>query len=100
MLTYKVYHYKFDKLVALMCEHKDTKSACVERKDNLKYFKKYFEEVQAGTIVKEFPYIDRGFMEDYAGYYSRCFHRYVTVDPALVCISLTNKFRRQELGIS
>jgi hypothetical protein len=62
--------------VDLVTEHKDTNNAAVHDKDNLKYFEKYFEDVKAGTIVVEYPYIDRGFIEDYAGYYSRCFHQY------------------------
>lgn len=46
------------------------------RKYPLKYFESYFRHfLQKGpiTLVVESSYIDRYFMEDYAGYYARCF---------------------------
>lgn len=77
MLEYQVHKYTFDNLVDLMIEgNAEARAQAIRDKDNLKYFENYFEELNARTIVVEDPYIDRGYMEDYAGYYSRCFGRY------------------------
>ncbi len=40
------------------------------------YFHGYFNDLSASTIVVEHDYIDRDYLEDYAGYYVRCFPRY------------------------
>lgn len=40
------------------------------------YFKEYFSELQAKTIVVERDYIDKDYLEDYAAYYDRCFRDY------------------------
>lgn len=36
----------------------------------------YFDHIGAKTIIVENDYIDRDFLEDYSGYYARCFHDY------------------------
>lgn len=40
------------------------------------YFEEYFNELDAQTIVVERYYIDRDYLQDYSGYYVRCFKRY------------------------
>lgn len=40
------------------------------------YFLGYFQDLAAETIVVEHDYIDRDYLEDYAGYYARCFPNY------------------------
>lgn len=48
----------------------------ISKKLHLVYFKEYFEELGAKTIVVEEDYIDRDYLEDYAAYYDRCFQNY------------------------
>lgn len=43
---------------------------------HLKYFYEYLNDLGAKTIVLESRYIDHDYLEDYAGYYVRCFNRY------------------------
>jgi hypothetical protein len=48
----------------------------VGNKFHTRYFEEYFGKVCAKTIVVEWPYIDRDFLEDFAAYYVRCFSEY------------------------
>jgi len=48
----------------------------VKTKLHTHYFENYFKRVRAATIVVEREYIDRDFLEDFAGYYVRCFSEY------------------------
>jgi len=43
---------------------------------HLKYCYEYLNDLGAKTIVLESRYIDHDYLEDYAGYYVRCFNRY------------------------
>ncbi len=45
----------------------------VDRKLHRLYFEEYFKHLGVKTIVVEHSYTDRHFLEDYAGYYVRCF---------------------------
>jgi hypothetical protein len=40
------------------------------------YFREYFDALSAKTIVVERHYIDRDYLEDFAGHYVRCFANY------------------------
>lgn len=48
----------------------------VKSKSQTNYLQGYFEDLRAQTIVVENDYVDRDYLEDYAGYYVRCFHNY------------------------
>ena len=48
----------------------------VGAKLHTRYLETYFERVGAATIIVESEYIDRDFLEDFAGYYVRCFPEY------------------------
>jgi hypothetical protein len=48
----------------------------VERKLHAEYFREYFAEIEARTIVVEQEYVDHDFLEDFAAYYARCFASY------------------------
>jgi hypothetical protein len=48
----------------------------VKTKLHTLYFENYFKRVHASSIVVEREYIDRDFLEDFAGYYVRCFSEY------------------------
>ena len=71
---YSVVGYDFDRLVALLAEHSDPKY--VLSKTHSVYFEGYFRELNAKTIVVEEKYVDHDYLEDFAAYYVRCFHRY------------------------
>ena len=46
----------------------------VEGKLHSIYFPEYFGKLQTKTIVVERSYVDRDYLEDFVGYYSRCFN--------------------------
>jgi len=48
----------------------------INGKNQVKYFQEYFAELKAKTILVEYNYIDRDYLEDYTAYYARCFHPY------------------------
>ena len=48
----------------------------VETKQQIEYFVSYCNDIGVKTIVVEQDYIDMGFLEDYTGYYVRCFADY------------------------
>jgi len=48
----------------------------VKGKLHTRYFEAYFSHVRAATIIVESEYIDRDFLEDFAGCYVRCFPEY------------------------
>lgn len=53
-----------------------TSSTLLERESLRQYFGDYFSEIQLKTIVLEFDYVDRDYLEDYAAYYVRCYEHY------------------------
>lgn len=78
--TYAVHPYHIDKLIALLVERSDNRASpfVVKEKLHTEYFKEYFSStgVNAHTIVVENDYVDRDFLDDFAGYYVRCFQEY------------------------
>lgn len=50
----------------------------VRQKPQIQYLDNYLlsQNEPAKTVVIEYEYIERSFLEDYAAYYSRCFHKY------------------------
>ena len=48
----------------------------IRRKPHIEYLKEYLLELGTKTVVVESEYIDRDFLEDFAGYYVRCFQPY------------------------
>ena len=47
-----------------------------EQKWHIIYFSEYLEEIKTKTIVAEHRYIDRDYLEDFAGHYVRAFREY------------------------
>jgi hypothetical protein len=73
---YEVHVYSFDTLRRLLAKKAKTDSQTIETKRHLTYFKGYFDAIGAKTIVVENAYTDRDYLEDFAGYYVRCFNEY------------------------
>ncbi|MEE9442606.1 MAG: hypothetical protein V3V99_08050 [candidate division Zixibacteria bacterium] len=73
---YEIYPYTIDKLKQLLSIKSGALPSTVNTKLHSLYFRHYFSNLNAKTIVVENDYIDRDFMEDYAGFYSRCFDQY------------------------
>lgn len=72
----KVVPYTKDNLLELFS--KDSTRQIISKRQHLDYFNGYFQhsDINAKTILAENNYIDRDFLEDFAGYYVRCFSEY------------------------
>lgn len=75
---YDVIPYTTDEIAKIVAAR--DKSALNEddfrQRSHYHYFHGYCHDLSAKTIVVEHDYIDRDYIEDYAGYYVRCFPRY------------------------
>lgn len=72
----RVSDYSIKTLEQLLSSVSGAPPASIQDKLHLDYFKEYLGVLNAKTIVVEKEYIDRDFLEDFAGYYVRCFHPY------------------------
>ena len=73
MSDFRVVLYSRDNLLNLFAELAGSRREDVEDKLHSIYFPEYFDHLGAKTILVEFDYVDRDYLEDYAGYYVRCF---------------------------
>ncbi len=73
---YDVFPYTLAKLKSILAEVSDTSEEVINRKFICIYFRNYFKDLSAHTIVIEKQYIDHDFLEDFAGYYVKCFKSY------------------------
>ena len=72
----RVVDYDYETLKKLLVEYSEANLQIITGKLHSLYFQEYFENIGAKTIVIEGKYIDRDFLDDYAGYYVKCFHEY------------------------
>jgi hypothetical protein len=63
-------------LCRLVAEASNDRAESFERSVHATFFKSYFAELGAKSILIEEQYTDRDYLEDYAAYYSRCFHEF------------------------
>ncbi len=75
-VTFEVYPYSIDQLKKLICDKSLASPNLINRKSHTVYFKNYFEALATKTIVVENHYVDRDYLDDFAGYYVRCFKNY------------------------
>jgi hypothetical protein len=75
-LGFEVHEYSIAALEQLIAEKSKNSSDVISKKFHRLYFKGYFDYIKARTIVVESEYVDRDYLEDFAGYYVRCFHPY------------------------
>ncbi len=73
---YEIIPYHIETLKKILSCKSGALPSVVEAKLHTLYFKHYFDHLKAATILVENDYVDRDFMEDYAGYYARCFGKY------------------------
>lgn len=73
MSGYQVFEYSLDELLRLFKEHAGSSEDYVTGKFHSIYFRDYFSALKARTIVVEEHYVDRDYLEDFIGYYGRCF---------------------------
>jgi hypothetical protein len=73
---YDVFPYTLDKLKSILSEISGTSKKVIDKKFICIYFKNYFEDLNATTIIIEKEYIDHDFLEDFAAYYVKCFKQY------------------------
>lgn len=74
--SFHAYAYSIATLENLLIEYSETTQDILNSKLHLIYFEEYFKEIKAKIILVETNYIDRDFLDDYAGYYVKCFHCY------------------------
>jgi hypothetical protein len=73
---YEIYTYSIATLKKILSEKSGALPSVVEEKFHSIYFENYFHDLGACTILVENDYIDRDYMEDFAGFYARCFGKY------------------------
>ncbi|MHB8202506.1 MAG: hypothetical protein ACYDHG_02240 [Desulfomonilaceae bacterium] len=75
-LVYSVEPYSIESLRRILTSHIEGDTRKVLSKSHIAYFKTYFSELKAQTLVVEEPFIDRDFLDDFSGYYDRCYEDY------------------------
>ncbi len=73
---YQVVNYTSEVLRDLLSDIPGANRHDIAIKPHLAYFENYFDSVGVKTILAEFDYVDRDYLEDFASYYVRCFHEY------------------------
>jgi hypothetical protein len=75
-MTLKVQAYTVQHLQDLLAEAAQTSSHIVAAKPQYPCLIEYLEKVRVKSVLVEREYIDRDFLEDFVGYYVRCFTPY------------------------
>ncbi len=70
----RVVPYDLAALCRLVADASNDRAETFQKSVHAEFFKSYFEELGAKTILVDEEYTDRDYVEDYAAYYSRCFH--------------------------
>lgn len=71
-----VVEYTTDSLETLFHEIANVPTSLIKLKGHCDYFQEYLSKIGAKTIIVEKGYVDRDYLEDFSGYYVRCFTRY------------------------
>jgi len=67
MAAYKVVPYSVSALQAALVKGSHNQELAVSTKSHAQYLDEYLRHLEAKTIVIETPYVDRDFLEDFAG---------------------------------
>jgi hypothetical protein len=73
---YEVHPYSIETLKKILAEEKITDRVVVDDKLHCLYFEEYFDILKAKTIVVEKGYVDHDYLDDFTGYYVRCYKQY------------------------
>lgn len=73
---YEIYNYSISKLKSIIAAKSAASIEVINSKFITTYFENYFHHLGAKKIIVENSYIDRDFLDDYCGYYVRCFKGY------------------------
>lgn len=74
--SYRVVPYSIASLLDLFAEFSLAVPEDISSKLHSAYFRGYFAEIGAATIVVELDYVDRDYLEDFSNYYVKCFNDY------------------------
>jgi len=74
--NFKVLQYSISELKGILADNSKASIHLIESKIYVVYFEEYFDTLKARTIIVEYNYVDRDFLEDFAAYYVRCFPDY------------------------
>lgn len=75
-VSYRVIPYSITSLLDLLSEFSLATHDDISNKLHSVYFRDYFSEIGASTIVIEVDYVDRDYLEDFSNYYVKCFSDY------------------------
>lgn len=75
-MSFEIYSYTIEKLLEILTTKSKANPEQIKEKSHLIYFREYFENINAKTILVENEYVDKDFLEDHASYYIRCFSEY------------------------
>jgi hypothetical protein len=73
---FEVFDYSIENLKILFEKKSKSSIKRIEDKLHTEYFRSYFDYIQAKTILIENNYIDHDYLEDFSGYYVKCFKKY------------------------
>jgi hypothetical protein len=74
-LHYKIYDFSAENLYEAL-SNKRCSSTEIANKKRAQYLYLYLKDLQAKTIIVEYDYTDRDYLDDFAAYYVRCFQSY------------------------
>lgn len=73
--SFELSEYSIDTLKNLLVEHTASSLPIINRKLHSQYLEGYFNFLSTKTIVAELRYVDHDYLEDFAGYYVKCFKK-------------------------
>lgn len=73
---FEVLHFTFENFIGLLEKNSKASRFKISKKSQIKVFENYFGKICPQTIVMENEYVDHDFLEDFAGYYLKCFQAY------------------------
>ena len=65
-----------DSIIKMLRSRQFIKDLPTSKNRHFKYFDEYFKYVGVRTVVFEYNYIDKDYLEDYSSYYSKCYTKY------------------------
>lgn len=95
-VPFEVHSYSIQTLKHILSTKSGALPSVVEGKLHTLYFENYFDDLGASVILVENDYVDRDFIEDYAGYYARCFGKYESLCTRLHFFD--NSFTSRQFG--